>query len=233
MARGKATLVDSRSTIISRFTVPLSEDSAEHLRDLSRDFPYCRFEVVSSLPTGKAEMVYDLRITGKQVGERVIEEIRRATGVRSVEVLLRSPTLLVVRLVGTIWPIVDLHREMRLSQRYPFFVENGVITLLVVASEAKTRQIYERLRRLSTQVTINSLHHEYGDEGQGVLTPRQREIFRIALAMGYWDVPRRSTLNDIAQRTGVAKSTISESLAIIEKKLLEEASERLLRASES
>jgi len=42
------------------------------------------------------------------------------------------------------------------------------------------------------------------------------------MAAGYFEVPRRVTLTELAERIGVAVSSLSEMLAVVEKKLLQE-----------
>lgn len=46
----------------------------------------------------------------------------------------------------------------------------------------------------------------------GVLTDRQREALSLAAAMGYYATPRESTLTEVADALGVAKSTASDLL---------------------
>ena len=48
------------------------------------------------------------------------------------------------------------------------------------------------------------------------LTNRQREVLLRAVEEGYYAWPRRVTLTQLAARIGVAKSTLSELLMIIE-----------------
>ena len=57
------------------------------------------------------------------------------------------------------------------------------------------------------------------------LTERQREILRRAVLDGYFEVPRRISLTELARRVGVATSTLSVTIAVIEKKLVESHAE--------
>ena len=52
--------------------------------------------------------------------------------------------------------------------------------------------------------------------GSKLLTPRQREVFEVASREGYWDVPRRINLTELAGLLNVAKSTLSNQLQRIE-----------------
>ena len=52
------------------------------------------------------------------------------------------------------------------------------------------------------------------------LTPRQRQMLLTAYALGYYDVPRRISSDDLARHLDVDKSTIVEHLRKAERKLI-------------
>jgi predicted DNA binding protein len=55
----------------------------------------------------------------------------------------------------------------------------------------------------------------YRDEPRSVgdmLTDRQREVLRAAVEAGYYEVPRRATHRDVAERLGLSVGTVSEHL---------------------
>jgi predicted DNA binding protein len=53
------------------------------------------------------------------------------------------------------------------------------------------------------------------------LTSIQRALFRQALALGYFEVPRRITLTQLAHKVSRNKSSVSTTLATVERKLAE------------
>ncbi len=55
------------------------------------------------------------------------------------------------------------------------------------------------------------------------MTAVQRAMFRQALERGYFDVPRRITLTQLARELSRSKSTVSMTLATVERKLAEAA----------
>jgi predicted DNA binding protein len=59
-----------------------------------------------------------------------------------------------------------------------------------------------------------------GAEIVGGLTHRQREALLLALDAGYYEVPRRATVQDIAQRQGRPRTTFEEHLRKAEGKLI-------------
>ncbi|MFW6435385.1 MAG: helix-turn-helix domain-containing protein [Halovenus sp.] len=54
----------------------------------------------------------------------------------------------------------------------------------------------------------------------GKLTEKQRRTLKMALEAGYYEEPRRADLGDLADRTGVSKSAISQRLRAGEAKLV-------------
>ena len=64
-----------------------------------------------------------------------------------------------------------------------------------------------------------------------LLTPRQREVFEVASREGYWDVPRRINLTELAGLLNVAKSTLSNQLQRIESAVFHAFTEEIRRQS--
>lgn len=63
---------------------------------------------------------------------------------------------------------------------------------------------------------------EYDAGGlEDVLTDRQSEVLELAVAEGYYDVPRRTTHRDLAEMLDVAAGTVSEHLQRIESKIIQ------------
>ena len=60
---------------------------------------------------------------------------------------------------------------------------------------------------------------------------RQREVFEVASREGYWDVPRRINLTELAGLLNVAKSTLSNQLQRIESAVFHAFTEEIRRQS--
>ena len=58
---------------------------------------------------------------------------------------------------------------------------------------------------------VRGLYAEHGCDGQ-TLSPKQREALVVARDRGYFEVPRRATLSDLAAELGVSQQAISERL---------------------
>ncbi|WP_368411824.1 helix-turn-helix domain-containing protein [Haladaptatus halobius] len=63
---------------------------------------------------------------------------------------------------------------------------------------------------------------EYGSEDRlsSALTERQREILKVAVEQGYYEVPRQATIRDIADAMELSQATVGEYLQKIEARVL-------------
>jgi predicted DNA binding protein len=124
---------------------------------------------------------------------------------------------------GFLRPLVDLG----VVPRTPFEVRDGWVEWTVEGSRETMRALVNRFRGdeiphrlLSTRST-----------GARLLTPRQREVFEVASREGYWDVPRRINLTELAGLLDVAKSTLSSQLQRIESAVFHAFTEEIRRQS--
>jgi len=67
---------------------------------------------------------------------------------------------------------------------------------------------------------LTSIDTKGGSSLLSKLTPRQRQMLLTAYALGYYDVPRRISSDDLARHLDVDKSTIVEHLRKAERKLI-------------
>jgi hypothetical protein len=124
---------------------------------------------------------------------------------------------------GFLRPLVDLG----VVPRTPFEVRDGWVEWTVEGSREQMRDLVNRFRSdeiphrlLSTRSTTARL-----------LTPRQREVFEVASREGYWDVPRRINLTELAALLSVAKSTLSNQLQRIESAVFNAFTDEIRRQS--
>lgn len=169
-------------------------------------------------------MLTEARIHGLGF-RKMASELERISGVEQVEILEDSVSNGLVRVTHRAPDFMALFRELRVLRRFPFWVENGSAVWVVVASGDKLRQLLRGLSRTVPRLHIEAIRSALPDSGHSVLTPREGELFRRALAEGYFDVPRRVSLTALAGRVNLAKSTLSRSLAVVERKLLTEVGE--------
>jgi DNA-binding CsgD family transcriptional regulator len=65
-------------------------------------------------------------------------------------------------------------------------------------------------------------HDEESEPPGDGLTDRQREALRIAYELGYFDIPRQASLDEVAAELGISASSVSERLRRAQTELIEE-----------
>lgn len=102
------------------------------------------------------------------------------------------------------------------------YTEEGAIRGTAIGDEAAIRELNLRFPD-GIRVEIEGIG-EYEPDARRLwseLTSRQQEVLRTAVAMGYYDSPRRATYRDIADRMGISGGTVGEHLQKIEKHVLQ------------
>jgi hypothetical protein len=85
-------------------------------------------------------------------------------------------------------------------------------------------ECYERLTAKHVPVTLNRLYNPGpGTETPETMTDRQRETVRRAYERGYFEVPRRVTIQELADDEGVSDSAFSQRLRRSLESLIEES----------
>lgn len=213
-------------TLVCRLRVPLPEEA--WIRKFSVTHPEITIEILGHLTSGRGEATVALSLRGER-GDQMRADIEGISGVREVEVVVTHAGSTEYRVVHTTPSLLPNLASLHLMPRFPFVIRAGQAIWVVAASEDRIRELYAHLKASSPGVLIESLRHPHESGDLGLLTPRQRAIFDRAMAEGYFEVPRRVTLTELATALGVAKSTLSESLATIERKILKETADRGVR----
>jgi predicted DNA binding protein len=118
--------------------------------------------------------------------------------------------------------LLELPQQYQIVPDFPIeFMGDGAIKLTVVGAEDQIRESMNALPG-GVDVELQKLG-SYEPESERLLTrltDRQREVAEIAVAMGYYDTPRKVTYDDIAEEVDVAPGTVGEILRKVESRLL-------------
>jgi DNA-binding CsgD family transcriptional regulator len=189
-------------------------------RPFSMVHPDLHLELVDRLQVGRGLTLVEVQIQGGPSRDWEAE-IRGLPKVVDVEVLRVEEESGLYRVTYRGDPFIPLLRDLRLLRHFPIPIQAGVATWAVVGPESKVHRLLQELASRATGVQVVSVRRGPPRRGISSLTPRQNEVLRRALLEGYFDVPRRISLTELARRMGLAISTLSVTLAVIEKKILE------------
>ncbi|MDP6324699.1 MAG: helix-turn-helix domain-containing protein [Candidatus Thalassarchaeaceae archaeon] len=103
--------------------------------------------------------------------------------------------------------------------RTPFEVRDGWVEWEFITDRIHAIALTEQLKDAGIPYKVLSISK---NETTRLLTPRQREVFDLAVIGGYYDTPRRITLTKLADEIGISKSTLCEMMHLIEKHIIYE-----------
>ena len=187
---------------------------------LSRAHPETTLEVVDRLELAGSVSMVEAHMRERE-GEDWVAELRRHPRVSEVTSLGVVDGLRVARVLYRGDPFLPLLKRWRLFRHLPVVIREGVARWTLLGSEAAVLRLLHALTSSGVAFQVESIRHTPFPRSAPPLTARQREILRLALQEGYFDVPRRITLSRLAPRIGIATSTLSVTLAVVERKLLQ------------
>lgn len=194
----------------------------------SRCHPTLLIEILGRSETGHREIVADHWISGLPPGvwAREIASFRDVFKVVSLagvgdgslyRVRFRAPA------------VVDLYRRLGMRLPFPIQIRAGIVRWEVVARRTDFEAILRFAREVDAKARVAWTRTPHLRTHLPVLSPRQEALLHRAIESGYFAVPRRISLLELARKSSRSQAAASEALTLIEKKLLESAlRERLL-----
>lgn len=186
----------------------------------SAGHPELRIEALHWASLDERTSVLDYWIDGHPAGAWV-REIAANPDVQRVDPLAEAGTGALYRIVQRMNPVVELYRRLQLPLRFPMTVQAGDIAWEIVARKSEFDEVMAFFEKRGLKVTISSVRRGLTEPRLPLLTPTQRGLLVEAMRAGYFAVPRGISLTALAKRVGRSKSSVSESLSHIERKLLE------------
>ncbi|SDF77632.1 HTH DNA binding domain [Halorubrum xinjiangense] len=157
--------------------------------------------------------------------EAVLGALTGQPGIRSVDVLSagETETYVYVREVDQERTIADVFTARTLVVTLPVqFQTDGSVKFTVLGSNSDLHSAFNSARELA-DVTVLKVRDGWSDQMGDSLTERQRTLLKTAYEGGYYDYPRTTTQNDIANSADVNSSTVAEHLRNAEAVLVQQA----------
>jgi DNA-binding CsgD family transcriptional regulator len=104
--------------------------------------------------------------------------------------------------------------------------DGGVRSTIVGTPGAIRRAVADVPDELAVSLEGLGDYRPGADAPAAGLTARQHEVLEAAVDLGYYDVPRRTTHDEVADAVGLAAGTVGEHLRKVEKKVLSGVVER-------
>jgi DNA-binding CsgD family transcriptional regulator len=120
-------------------------------------------------------------------------------------------------------PPKDIKQPKMLMARPPDFLDVDRMKVELVGKEdeiSKFLQYTDKLSNNSFKILGLTSIDTKGESLLSKLTSRQRQILLTGYALGYYDVPRRISSDELSRHLGIDKSTIVEHLRKAERKII-------------
>lgn len=121
-------------------------------------------------------------------------------------------------------PPKDIKEPKMLMTRPPDFLDVDRMKVEMIGKEDEIKKLVHYANKWGDNsfkiLGLTSIDAKAGGSLLSKLTPRQRQMLLTAYALGYYDVPRRISSDELSRHLGVDKSTIVEHLRKSERKLI-------------
>lgn len=192
------------------------------LGTFSRRHPGTLIEVLNRSDVSARVSVSDHWIEGRPAG-RWTREIAGFPEVLDVDCLAELGEGALYRITFLNPPVIALYQRLGLPLPLPVRVQAGVIHWEVAARAAEFRHILEFALRVDPETRVVAIRRRPLRDHLPTLSEAQGRLLTAAMSAGYFAVPKGCSLTDLARQLGRSKSTISEAMAVIERKLIESA----------
>lgn len=120
--------------------------------------------------------------------------------------------------------LLDVHQSFGVSVEFPIkYVSQDPSTIEIVETgpREELRGRIEDTRGVA-DVDIHYIHRHNPDSEQAFreLTDRQQEVLQTAVELGYYQIPRQTTHQEIADELGCSKSVVGQHLRRVESSLV-------------
>ena len=186
----------------------------------SRDYYSCeltrRIPVRVSIITINGETGFGIIESMKNNQEHIIqyiETLRSQPTTKELEVTYESPhaywTRLVHRLQGP--SIYDTILQSGCMTRLPIIVESGFQKHVILApSKTQLSLLLKELRSRFTEVHVQRIKAIPTGVSYSPLTEKQQEAFLLAYEAGYFEIPKATTLSELATKIGIKRVAMQE-----------------------
>lgn len=176
--------------------------------DISTRFPDATLRLLTGVPMG--DRVLELGEVQANAPEKVTDAIRRHPDISAHETMYADDMRVIARYEADERSLYEFLWNSSLPPEFPIVVENGEMEFGLTATQEQFEAFGAALDDRERRYELLSLVHT--DDRETVVTERQRECLETAQRLGYFEVPRESTLAEVAEELGVDKSTASETL---------------------
>jgi predicted DNA binding protein len=149
-----------------------------------------------------------------------IKEIKAHPSVGGVTIQVHQPgsTTFIVDVIKC--KACEVLMKAKAFMVFPVSIHKGRMKWLLITDDNPTvGKIVDDISKCGCDVKIERVT-PFG--GKGILTERQDELVRVALASGFFDFPRKIGSMELARKLGISVSTLSEIMRATQRRIFSE-----------
>lgn len=157
------------------------------------------------------EIIEDIRVNPSVLGFSVLEKYKNRA---KINIRIEDPYLLYAIIKNGI--LID----------FPVRLSEGVAIWKLMATRKKINDLLLQFEEKGINFSLlRIMNSDYSiDDNENKLNPEESRVIRKAIKLGFFDIPRRISLEELANQLGKSKSALSVRLRkIIKKKVLFES----------
>ncbi len=197
-----------------RFKIELPKK--KWISKVSCEFPDFVFSITSMSLINEEICNILIEIKGKDI-KLLREKLKSHSSINENSIITETASSVLLNVKSKNPILLNIFNKEEVIPIYPINIQNGWSEWHFFATRERITAVFEDFKDEGINVELKSVG-KY--KAQNKLTDRQLEILDLARRKGYFEIPRKITLNNMAKVLNISPSTLSESLRRINKKLM-------------
>ena len=202
--------------VMARFIIKIPPNKCLHI--INTRFPHLEIKILALTPLSRTIGICLLQL-GKRGIHSKMNEILDILADYEYEVLGDHDDIIIISVKMSDPWIMRIFIRYQVLIQYPLKIMEGGIEFKLIATRNKMDRILKALESQRVKTKIKDIGRY---KPQKLLTPRQEEILKVAYESGYYEIPRKISLSQLAARIGISASALSENLRRIERRFAAE-----------
>jgi predicted DNA binding protein len=157
--------------------------------------------------------------------EKYVQYMQDSPQIEDIKVTHRSDRRLWTRVVHKLdYPSIhDTILESGSMSVLPIIIENGLQYHKILSPTPKAfRDLLKKLQERFSSIKLRALSSQPTESTQYLLTKKQYEALKLAFNKGYYEVPRRCTLEELSGILGIKRVAMQERIRRAELRIMNE-----------
>jgi len=199
-----------------KFSFPIPPN--KWIAQFSTSFAELRFEMVSMLLLSKTTGSGLFQVKGKESYlEKFWNEFSNFYDHTQFTLIFQDQNSILVNILfDNPWVVHTLMEAQHFVIIFPILIRKGTVSMELIAPRNKIDLIFTNPDWKGVDISVKKIKQYCPDT---LFSPRQLEILNIILENGYFDIPRKKSLSELADVLHISPTALSENIRRINKKL--------------